>query len=323
MRAAVVTAFDKPPAYREIPAPTPQTPDEILVDVIAAGLHPRVRSQADGSHYTSTGDLPLVPGIDGVGRGADGKLRYFVLPDTTMGAMAERTVVDRRRSITLPDGADPVLVAAATNPVMSSWIALRRRIEFQPGQTVLVLGATGSSGRIAVQVAKHLGAKRVIGAGRNAERLAALTELGADDTVQLSTATAASDLARAAGDVDVVIDYLWGPPTVDAMVAVVSNRSDAGKPLAWIEIGSVAGGTAAIPLRGAARRAVTDRRQRSGLRPNSRHHDRVALAGRRNRQRGFRYRLPRRAARRRGSRVERYRRYPTDRHHALAHQASG
>ncbi len=247
MRAAVVTAFDKPPAYREIPAPTPQTPDEILVDVIAAGLHPRVRSQADGSHYTSTGDLPLVPGIDGVGRGADGKLRYFVLPDTTMGAMAERTVVDRRRSITLPDGADPVLVAAATNPVMSSWIALRRRIEFQPGQTVLVLGATGSSGRIAVQVAKHLGAKRVIGAGRNAERLAALTELGADDTVQLSTATAASDLARAAGDVDVVIDYLWGPPTVDAMVAVVSNRSDAGKPLAWIEIGSVAGGTAAIP----------------------------------------------------------------------------
>ena len=247
MHAAVVTAFDKPPAYREIPAPTPQTPDEILVDVIAAGLHPRVRSQADGSHYTSTADLPLVPGIDGVGRGADGKLRYFVLPDTPMGAMAERTVIDQRRSITLPDDADPVLVAGATNPVMSSWIALRQRIEFKPGQTVLVLGATGSSGRMAVQVAKRLGANRVIGAGRNAERLAALTELGADDTVQLGTATATGDLARAAGDVDVVIDYLWGPPTVDAMVAVVSNRPDAGKPLAWIEIGSVAGGTAAIP----------------------------------------------------------------------------
>ena len=247
MHAAVVTAFDKPPAYREIPVPTPQTPDEILVDVIAAGLHPRVRSQADGSHYTSTGDLPLVPGIDGVGRGADGKLRYFVLPDTPMGAMAERTVIDQRRSITLPDDADPVLVAGATNPVMSSWIALRQRIEFKPGQTVLVLGATGSSGRMAVQVAKRLGANRVIGAGRNAERLAALTELGADDTVQLGTATATGDLARAAGDVDVVIDYLWGPPTVDAMVAVVSNRPDAGKPLAWIEIGSVAGGTAAIP----------------------------------------------------------------------------
>ena len=247
MHAAVVTAFDKPPAYREIPTPTPQTPDEILVDVIAAGLHPRVRSQADGSHYASTHKLPLVPGIDGVGRGADGKLRYFVLPDTTMGAMAEQTVVDQRRSIALPDDADPVLVAAAANPVMSSWVALRRRVEFKPGQTVLVLGATGSSGRMAVQVAKRLGADRVIAAGRDAERLAALTELGADDIVQLDAATAASDLARAAADVDVVIDYLWGPPTVDAMVAIVSNRCDAGKPLTWIEIGSVAGGTAAIP----------------------------------------------------------------------------
>src|SRR5580692_10245339 len=106
MHAAVVTAFDTPPTYREIPTPTPQTPDEILVDVIAAGLHPRVRSQADGSHYTSSGDLPLVPGIDGVGRGADGRLRYFVLPDTTMGAMADKTVIDTRRSIVLPDDTD-------------------------------------------------------------------------------------------------------------------------------------------------------------------------------------------------------------------------
>ena len=73
----------------------------MVVDVIASGLHPRVRSQADGSHYTSSGELPLVPGIDGVGRAPDGTLRYFVLPDTTMGAMAEQTVIDRRRSIAL------------------------------------------------------------------------------------------------------------------------------------------------------------------------------------------------------------------------------
>jgi D-arabinose 1-dehydrogenase-like Zn-dependent alcohol dehydrogenase len=89
MHAAVVTAFDTPPIYREVPTPTPQAPDEILVDVLAAGLHPRVRSQADGSHYTSSGELPVVPGIDGVGRTGDGALRYFVLPDTTVGAMAE------------------------------------------------------------------------------------------------------------------------------------------------------------------------------------------------------------------------------------------
>ena len=89
MHAAVVTTFDRPPHYTEFRDPQPSGPQEVLIDVIAAGLHPRVRSQADGSHYTSTDELPLVPGIDGVGRTADGELRYFVLPDTPMGAMAE------------------------------------------------------------------------------------------------------------------------------------------------------------------------------------------------------------------------------------------
>ncbi len=254
MHAAVVTTFDKPPAYREFPSPTPQTADEILVDVIASGLHPRVRSQADGSHYTSSGELPLVPGIDGVGRAPDGTLRYFVLPDTTLGAMAEQTVIDQRRSVALPDGADPILVAAAMNPVMSSWIALRRRTNFEPGQTILVLGATGSSGRMAVQVAKRLGASHVIGAGRDAQRLSALADLGADTTVQLGNASAVSDLAQAARDIDVVIDYLWGPITADVMAGIASSRSDPAKPLTWIEIGSVAGATAEIPS--AALRAV-------------------------------------------------------------------
>jgi NADPH:quinone reductase-like Zn-dependent oxidoreductase len=244
MHAAVVTAFDSLPTYSDFPVPTARTPDEVLVDVVASGLHPRVRSQADGSHYTSSGELPLVPGIDGVGRAPDGTLLYFVLPDTTMGAMAERTVVDRRRSLALPDGADPVLIAAAMNPAMSSWIALTRRIGFEPGQNVLVLGATGNAGRMAVQVAKHLGAAQVIGVGRDPQRLAALTGLGADAVVDLADA---GDLAEAAGDVDVVLDYLWGPPTAEAMATVVAHRRDPGRPLAWIEIGSVAGGLAAIP----------------------------------------------------------------------------
>jgi NADPH:quinone reductase-like Zn-dependent oxidoreductase len=252
--AAVVTAFDKPPTYREFPRPAPQTADETLVDVIASGLHRRVRSQAAGSHYTSSGELPLVPGIDGVGRTSDGTLRYFILPDTTMGAMAEQTVIDQRRSVALPEGVDPILVAAAVNPVMSSWIALRQRTNFEPGQTVLVLGATGSSGRTAVQVAKHLGAAHVIGAGRDAKRLSALTGLGVDTTIRLDGASAVDDLARAARDVDVVIDYLWGPVTAELMAGIAGMRSDPGKPLTWIEIGAVAGPSADIPA--AALRAV-------------------------------------------------------------------
>jgi NADPH:quinone reductase-like Zn-dependent oxidoreductase len=244
MHAAVVTSFDAPPSYREFPVPVPADSAQLLVDVVASGLHRRVRSQADGSHYTSTGELPLVPGVDGVARLPDGTLRYFALGDTTAGAMAEQTVIDLRQSFELPAGTDPVQVAAAMNPAMSSWVALRRRIDFRAGQSVLILGATGSSGQLAVQVAKQLGAQRVIAAGRNPRRLARLSDLGADDVVSLGGSAA---LAAAAADVDVVIDYLWGPAATEAMIAIATHRSDDRRPLAWIEIGAIAGPTAEIP----------------------------------------------------------------------------
>jgi NADPH:quinone reductase-like Zn-dependent oxidoreductase len=208
-----------------------------------------VRSQAAGSHYTSTHDLPIVPGVDGVGRGADGLLRYFVLPDTTMGAMADQTVIDVRRSVVLPVGSDPIAVAAAMNPAMSSWVALRRRVHFQAGQNVLVLAATGNAGQLAVQVAARLGAGRIVAAGRGADRLDRLLTLGATETVLLegNPEDLAERLGRATSDVDVVLDYLWGAPTAAAMTAVVTHRVDAARPLSWIEIGSVAGPTAQIP----------------------------------------------------------------------------
>lgn len=249
MHAAVVSSFDAPPRYDVIASPTATSDHDVVVDVIASGLHPRVRSQAGGSHYTSTDELPLVPGIDGVGRTASGELRYFILEDTTMGAMAEQTVVDLRRSIPLADDADPIAIAAAMNPAMSSWVALRRRIDFAAGQSVLVLGATGSAGQLAVQVAKHLGAGRVVAAGRHEARLAGLAALGADEVVSLrgEPDDVARRLGEAAADVDVVIDYIWGQPTADAMVAIAMNRSDRGKPITWIEIGSVAGRNAEIP----------------------------------------------------------------------------
>ncbi|MBZ5736676.1 zinc-binding alcohol dehydrogenase family protein [Nocardioides mangrovi] len=242
MRAALVTSFDQAPRYRDCPDPTPTGPHETVVDVLAAGLHPRVRSQAAGSHYTSTDTLPLVPGIDGVGRDAGGTLRYFVLPDTTLGSMAERTVIDVRRSVALPDDADPVLLAAAMNPAMSSWVALRRRIDFRAGQRVVVLGATGNAGRLAVEVARHLGAGAVTAVGRRAELLAELE--GVDHAVLLADRDA---LGAAGGDADVVLDYLWGPATVEAMYAIVPRRVDDAQRLTWVQIGSVAGLEAPIP----------------------------------------------------------------------------
>jgi NADPH:quinone reductase-like Zn-dependent oxidoreductase len=132
---------------------------------------------------------------------------------------------------------------------MSAWVALRRRVPIQAGQSVLVLGATGNAGTMAVQVAKRLGARRVIGAGRDLERLNALTSVGADDIVELAgdqDATAHA-LGVAAAEVDIVIDYLWGKPAQQAMMALLTARSDRSRALNWIQIGSMAGPTIELP----------------------------------------------------------------------------
>lgn len=249
MGAAVVTSFDEPPHYQDFDVPIPNNEGQVSVDVLAVGLHPRVRTDASGTHYTSSGKLPLVPGIDGVGRLPDGSRVYFVADDEFPGSMAEKAVVDKRRAVPLPDGADVERIAAAMNPAMSSWVALRRRVPIETGQSLLVLGATGNAGTMAVQVAKRLGAGRVVGAGRDVNRLQALTSLGADETVQLtedSDATAKA-LVDAAAEVDIVIDYLWGRPAERAIMALLTARSDRSRALNWIEIGATAGPTLELP----------------------------------------------------------------------------
>ncbi len=249
MHAAVVRSFEHPPRYEMHGVPEPTGPDEALVDVLAVGLHPRVRTDAAGRHYTSTGALPMIPGIDGVGRLADGRRIYFVSPDDVWGSMAERAIVDLRRTVPLPENVDAVKVAAAMNPAMSSWVALRRRVPLRPGQSVLVLGATGNAGTMAVQVAKRLGAGRVVGAGRNPERLAALGDDGADEVVTLTEddEATADRLASAAAEVDLVIDYLWARPAATAMMAILQARADRSRVLDWIEIGAMAGPTIELP----------------------------------------------------------------------------
>ncbi|GIH19306.1 quinone oxidoreductase family protein [Rugosimonospora africana] len=247
--AAVVRSFDHPPRYESFDLPATTGEDEVVLDVLAVGLHPRVRTGASGRHYTSTGKLPMVPGVDGVGRLSDGHLVYFVADDELTGPMATRTVVDARRCIPLPETVDVVKVAAAMNPAMSSWVALRRRVPIQPGQSVLVLGATGNAGQMAIQVAKRLGAGRVVGAGRDRERLALLPKIGADATVALTDDANATDaaLAEAAAEVDLVIDYLWGKPAASAIMALLLGRSDRGRELNWIQIGAMAGPTIELP----------------------------------------------------------------------------
>src|SRR3954471_16745887 len=219
IQAAVVRSFAEPPHYEPFDLPDHVDDDQAVVDVLAVGLHPRVRAGAAGRHYTSTGKLPMVPGVDGVGRRADGRAVYFVADDELVGPMATRTVIDTRRTVELPAGADVLRIAAAMNPAMSAWVALRRRVPLQPVQSVLVLGATGNAGRMAVQVAKRLGAGRVVGAGRDAARLATVP---ADEVVALGDGPDA--LAAAAAEVDIVIDYLWGKPASEAIMALLTAR---------------------------------------------------------------------------------------------------
>ncbi|HVV31435.1 MAG TPA: zinc-binding alcohol dehydrogenase family protein [Mycobacteriales bacterium] len=249
MNAAVVASFDEPPRYQRFNVPQPTTDSETLVDVLAVGLHPRVRTDAAGVHYTSTGTLPMIPGIDGVGRRPDGKRIYFVATNDVVGTMADKALVDERRSIELPDTVDAAKVAAAMNPAMSAWVALRRRVPIEPGQSVLVLGATGNAGTMAVQIASRLGAGRVVGAGRDLDRLCALTSLGADEVVRLTddTEATARALGNAAADVDIVIDYLWGEPAQQAITALLTKRSDRSRGLDRIQIGSMAGPTIELP----------------------------------------------------------------------------
>ncbi|MFD0736638.1 quinone oxidoreductase family protein [Planotetraspora mira] len=169
--------------------------------------------------------------------------------DDAPGTMAEQALLDPRRAVPLPENADPVIIAAAMNPAMSSWVALRRRVAFQAGQSVLVLGATGNAGQMAVQIARRLGAAHIVAAGRDPQRLDLLTDLGATRVVSLAgdPAEAADRLGEAAADVDVVIDYTWGIPTELAVPALLTRRTERSAPLDWIQIGSTAGPDITLP----------------------------------------------------------------------------
>lgn len=245
MKAAIVSAAGAPPVYGEFRNPV-AGPGELCVTVLAAAMSHVTRSRASGAHYSAKGAFPFVPGIDGVGRLDDGRRVYFLMPQAPFGAMAQQTVVGAGQVVVLPDGLDDATAAALAIPAMSSWAALTRRAGLVAGETVLINGATGASGRLAVQIARHLGAGRIIATGRNVDVLHAL---GADVAVPLTgdgEALEAAALPVFADGVDVVLDYLWGPSAERLLVAAAKAGRD-GARLRFIEIGSASGGTITLP----------------------------------------------------------------------------
>jgi NADPH:quinone reductase-like Zn-dependent oxidoreductase len=263
MKAVVIRELGHDPVYGEFEEPVPGE-GEVRVALTASALTNFTKVRAAGRHVSAATRPPFVAGIDGVGRRDDGRRVYFLFPRAPFGGMAERTVVASERCILVPDTVDDVMLAALADPGMSSWVALEARAELAPGETVLVNGATGSAGRVAGQVARHLGAGRVIATGRDRAVLESLLARGADAIVPLTddparlTAALREEFERG---VDVVLDYLWGPPAQSVLTA--TNARTSRSPLRYVQIGTTAG--AELELPGQVLRATDLRIMGSGI----------------------------------------------------------
>lgn len=251
MNAAVVSAFDAPPRYSLFADPV-AAEGEKIVKVTAAGLHPVVKALAAGIHYGSTAELPFIPGVDGVGRLEDGTRVYFGMSRKPFGTFAERALAAGGMYQPLPEGISDATAAGIANPAMSAWVALTMRAGFVAGESVLILGATGVGGRLAVQIAKRLGARRVIAAGRSPQALEKLRELGSDAAISLDqehdALVSAFRREWAEAGVDVVLDYLWGHPA-ESVLEAISQKGlrNAAARVRFVQIGESAGNTISLP----------------------------------------------------------------------------
>ena len=220
MKAAVLRESGGVPVVEDVDRPGP-VDGGVLVDVAAAGINPHDLVVAAG--VAAPAPVPYVPGVEGVGRTLDGVRVYFGWAITPHGSFAERAVAARDAVQPIPDELSDGAALAVGAAGVSAFVPLTWKARLQPGETVLVLGATGAVGRIGVQVAKLLGASTVVAAGRNHDVLAELRDLGADEVVALEDDYPA-ELRRVAGDgFDVVLDTLFGEPMVAALSATRSG----------------------------------------------------------------------------------------------------
>ncbi|HTW40358.1 MAG TPA: zinc-binding dehydrogenase [Thermoplasmata archaeon] len=250
MRAAVVEVAGKPPAFAEFPDPDAR-PGETIVAMRASAVNPLTLMRAGSAHYSASTPVPFVAGVDGVGRTEAGRAVYVPGTRGPYGTLAEKVPAVSARLVPLPDGLSDTLAAAVAIPGLSCWNPLVHRARIQPGESVMVHGATGAAGLMAIQIAKHLGARAVIALARNREKLAELGGYGADRTIPLDQP---ADAIRAAVrnaarefQVGVVLDYLWGPTAVPLIAGVGGPDAPRGTAtVRYVQIGAIAGPS--IPL---------------------------------------------------------------------------
>ena len=248
MKAAIVKEAKATPVFGEFDAPKPIKGFEII-EVKASALSNMSKRRSEGVHYTSQSQFPIVAGADGIGITKNGKRVYFAMPEAPYGALAEQTLVESKMMIPIPGHLDTVTTAALVNPAISGMAALTARGEFVKKQTVLINGATSTAGTLAVQIAKYLGAKKIIATARNKEKLEALKALGADATIAFNAHNFEELTYKVMPEIkdglDIVLDYIWGNSSTPLMMAIA--QVTASKRVNYVIVGEVAGEDVVLP----------------------------------------------------------------------------
>ena len=264
MKAAVMYKGSGLPEYADFAEPVVSNEDEVLVSVKAVAIKHFDKGRATGKHYsTEEKQQAKIIGGDGVCLLADGT-RVYGLGAT--GMLAERAILEKDRMVPVPDGLDDATAAALPNAVIGAAMGLKFRADIRPGDTVLINGATGFTGRVAVQIAKHYGAKKVIATGRNPRSLQELLSLGADEIVSVQQADEAfvNQVKAIHRDtpINVIIDYLWGH-TAELLLASLKGNGSFTPNTLYVSVGSMTGDL--IQLSAANLRSVNLQLTGSGL----------------------------------------------------------
>jgi len=255
MKAAVLHAFGDIPRFEDFPDPVAKK-EEVLINVKAVPLENIDKLMSEGRHFASKqflSTLPAIVGFDGIGELPNGQLVGFGGTTAPYGAMAEMTVVPKENTIPIPEGINAVIASALPASALTSLFPLQWGAKIQPGETVLVNGATGVAGKLAVQIAKLLGAGRVIGTGRNLESLKRIKELGADDVIHLQNTEEQIQKAfkeKAENGYDIILDFIWGKPTEILIKTFIPEQIGyVGKNIRLIQIGEAAGNNISLPAK--------------------------------------------------------------------------
>jgi len=265
MKAAVVYKKGELPKYADFAEPIVSNENQVLISVKAVAITNLDKGIASGDHYSSENENQngFIVGSDAVGVLENGTRVYA---RGISGTIAEKALVEKSRMVVLPEGIDDATAATLPNAVAGSAMALRFRAGIKPGETVLINGATGFTGQMAIQIAKYYGAKKIIVTGRNEKTLQSLLELGADEIVSLKQKdeSIVDQLKQIHQNspIDIVIDYLWGQ-SAELILSVLKGNGNFTPKTRYVSVGSMSGDT--IQLSAQILRSVDLQLSGSGL----------------------------------------------------------